>query len=175
MAGESQQVMKNITRVIDRKKRINGYYVRLQWKGQSYAKLFSCKDDDLEIQTLHRAITWRDRTEMLIGKPRTERLIIGNTRTTNTGEKGIRQVEVQHHKHGTPVGRTKPWYIVTAFDHEGKRHRTGISIEKHGAQQAFAFACQRYQERSAMFTNAASEVLNNSNRHVSGSPVMSSY
>ncbi len=44
MAGESQQVMKNITRVNDPKKRVDGYYVRIQWKKQSYSKFFSLNE-----------------------------------------------------------------------------------------------------------------------------------
>jgi hypothetical protein len=48
MAGERQQVMKNMTRVIDPKKRVDGYYVRIQWKKQSYSKFFSLNEYDTE-------------------------------------------------------------------------------------------------------------------------------
>ncbi len=159
MAGESKRVMKNITRVIDRHKHIDGYYVRLQWKGQTYAKLFSCQDDELEHHTLHRAIEWRNQTETRIGKPRTERRICGITRVTNTGEKGIRWMEVQQVKDGKPVGRKMPWYVITAFDHQGRRHRTKISIEKYGIQRAFVLARQQYQKWNALFTSHGARMM----------------
>ena len=52
----------------------------------------------------------------------------------------------QHHKGGKPVGMRHPYYIVTAFDRTGKMRRTGISIEKHGEENALKLARQRYQE-----------------------------
>ena len=149
MAGESQQVMKNITRVNDPKKRVDGYYVRLQWKKQSYSKFFSLNEYKTEEHALHRAIEWRNDKEDEIGKPRTEQVICGirpYTRRTNTGEKGIQRLMKQHHKHGKPVGKRHPYYIVTAFDRTGKMRRTGISIEKHGGENALKLARQRYQE-----------------------------
>ncbi len=149
MAGESQQVMKNITRVRDPKKRIDGYYVRIQWKKQSYSKFFSLNEYETDANALHRAIEWRNTKEDEIGKPRTERVICGirpSTRRTNTGEKGIQRVMKQHHKHGKPVGKPHPYYIITAFDRTGKMRRTGISIEKHGEEHALKLARQRYQE-----------------------------
>ncbi len=174
MAGESTRVMKNITRVIDQQKRVNGYYVRLQWKGQSYTKLFSCREDALEIQTLQRAIAWRHQTEARIGKPRTERRIRGILRVTNTGEKGIRWEEVQQQKDGKPIGRKTPWYVFTAFDHEGKRHRTKISIEKYGIQSAFTLASQLYQAWNALFTRHGDEMMCHQDEFGSAVPVMSS-
>ena len=149
MAGESEQVMKNITRVKDLRKRVDGYYVRLQWKKQSYSKLFSLNEYHTEENALHRAIEWRNGKEDEIGKPRTERVICGirpPTRRTNTGEKGIQRVMKQHHKGGRPVGKPHPYYIVTAFDRNGKMRRTGISIEKHGEENALKLARQRYHE-----------------------------
>lgn len=149
MAGESQQVMKNITRVRDPKKRIDGYYVRIQWKKQSYSKFFSLTEYDTEANALHQAIEWRNTTEDKIGKPRTERVICGirpYTRRTNTGEKGIQRMMKQHHKGGKLVGKPHPYYIVTAFDRTGTMRRTGISIEKHGEENALKLARQRYHE-----------------------------
>ncbi len=149
MAGESQQVLKNITRVQDIRKRIDGYYVRLQWKGRSYSKLFSLKNYHTEENALHRAVEWRNDKEVEIGKPRTEDFVCGirpPIRRTNTGEKGIRRTMKQQHKNGKPVGRPHLYYIVTAFDHNGKLRRTGVSIEKHGEENALKLARQRYHE-----------------------------
>ncbi len=68
------------------------------------------------------------------------------TRRTNTGEKGIQRVMRQHHKGGKAVGKRHPYYIVTAFDRNGKMRRTGISIEKHGEENALKMARQRYHD-----------------------------
>ena len=148
MAGESHQVMKNITRVIDVKKRVDGYYVRIQWKGKNYSKLFSIKEYGDEPTALDRAVEWRNDTEAQIGKPRSERLVMGTTRKTNTGEKGIRRQMVQYWKRGKAVGKPKDCYIITTFDEVGKLHRTSVSIEKHGEKKALERARQIYRERS---------------------------
>ena len=147
MAGESQQVMKNITRVKDPKKRIDGYYVRIQWKKQSYSKFFSVNEYETEHNAFHRAIAWRNEKEDEIGKPRTERIICGlhpYTRRTNTGEKGIQRRLIHHYTNGKPVGKPHWYYIVTAIDRTGKMRRTGISIDKHGDEKALKLARQRY-------------------------------
>ena len=149
MAGESQQVMKNISRLKNPKKRIDGYYVRIQWNKKSYSKLFQLTEYDSTAHALQHAVAWRDMKEADIGKPRTERVICGirpYTRCTNTGEKGIQRMMKQHHKGGKPVGKVHPYYIVTAFDRNGRMRRTGFSIEKHGEEKALQLARQRYQE-----------------------------
>ena len=150
MAGESQQVMKNITRVRDPKKRVNGYYVRIQWKKERYSRLFSV-DEYGEDNALQRAIEWRNDTERQIGKPRTDRQVMGTTRPTNTGEKGIRRVMVSHYKRGRRNKQAHPWYIITTVDEQGKQRRTGVSIEKHGEQKAMELAKQLYRERNYCF------------------------
>ncbi len=148
MAGESKQVMKNITRVNDPKKRVDGYYVRICWKGQKYSKLFSLKQYDREEEALHAAILWRNERELALGKPRTERNVMGITRPTNTGVKGIRRVMVQDRKKGKPVGRVKPKLIVTTLDEKGKQCRTSVSIERHGADKALELARQIHKARN---------------------------
>jgi hypothetical protein len=148
MAGESKKVLKNITRVRDSKKRVNGYYVRIQWKGEKYSKLFSINEYESEAAALERAVEWRNDIETQIGKPRTERLVMGITRPTNTGEKGIRYEVLRHFKRGKRVGKEHAWYIVTTVDETGKQRRTGVSIDKHGKEKAMQLARQMYQERN---------------------------
>jgi hypothetical protein len=148
MAGESHQVLKNITRVRDEKKHLDGYYVRIQWKKQSYSKFFSLVEYNTEETALNRAIEWRDETEALIGKPRTERQVLGVTKKSNTGVKGICRMLKQHYKNGKPCGEKKPWLIVTALDANGKIVRTGVSIAKHGEQKALEIARRLYKERN---------------------------
>jgi hypothetical protein len=53
---------------------------------------------------------------------------------------------IHHYKGGKPVSKLHPYYIVTTFDRTGKMRRTGISIEKHGEENALKLARQRYQD-----------------------------
>jgi hypothetical protein len=149
MAGESKRVFKNITRVIDKRKRIDGFYVRIRWKGESYSKLFSLADyHDSEDRALEQAVRWRNHKELEIGKPRTERLIIGSSKPSNTGEKGISLARVRHRKNGKLGKVAHPTYVVTTFDKDGRKHRSTISIDKHGREKALRIARKLYKERS---------------------------
>lgn len=148
MAGESKRVMKNITRVKDYKKRVDGYYVRIGWKGKNYSKLFPIKRWGSEEIALHHAVEWRDRKEAEIGKPRTDRFVMGITRPTNTGVKGITRMKIRHWKNGKKVGKIHDWLVVTTFDEAGNLNRTGFSIDKHGEEKAMLMAKKAYEERS---------------------------
>jgi len=148
MAGESKRVLKNITRVIDKRKHVDGYYVRIQWKGEKYSKLFSITEYDSEDMALAHAKAWRNRKEQEIDKPRTERLVMGTARPTNTGEKGIALMMVRHRKDGKPGKVAHPFYIVTTVDENGRQRRTGVSIEKHGKEKALKMAKKLYKERN---------------------------
>lgn len=148
MAGESHQVLKNITRVKDRKKRLDGYYVRIRWQKKDYSKFFSLGEYGDEHTALSRAIEWRNTTEAMIGKPRTEQQVLGITKPSNTGVKGITRMYKRHYKKGKPVGQPHAWLIVTALDRNGKIRRCGVSIDKHGEQKALEIARRLYEERS---------------------------
>jgi len=148
MAGESVKIMKNITRVKDAKKRVDGFYVRIQWKKEQYSKLFSIAEYGDEEAALTRAQEWRNDIEESIGKPRTERQVLGMTRQTNTGLKGIRRVMVRNYKNGKRIGKPHPWFIVTTLDKNGNQRRTGASIEKHGEEKALEMAQRIYQQRN---------------------------
>lgn len=148
MAGESVKVMKNITRVKDRKKRVDGFYVRIQWKKEQYSKLFSIAEYGDEETALSRAREWRDDIEESIGKPRTERQVLGITPPTNTGLKGIRRTKVRHYKNGKQVGKFHDWLIITMLDKNGHQRRTGVSIDKHGEEKALEIARRIYQQRN---------------------------
>lgn len=147
MAGESRKVMKNITRVKDVKKRVDGFYVRIQWKKEQYSKLFSIAEYGDEDTALSRAQEWRNDIEESIGKPHTERQVLGMTRQTNTGLKGIRRVMVRNYKNGKQIGKLHPWFIVTTLDKNGNQRRTGVSIDKHGEEKALEMAQRIYQQR----------------------------
>lgn len=122
---------KNITRMDYPAKRMHGYKVRIVWKGQKYEKFFSDHACGDRLSALVDALDWRHRTEVQIGKPRTERNIIGKV-NSNTGVMGVSRIR----KDGREV------FEVAVVDADRKVHRTSYSIAKHGEKRALRKAIQ---------------------------------
>lgn len=130
---------KNITRIDHPAKRTHGYFVRVQWQGQRRTKFFSDKKCGDRLSALADAIAWRDAMEKELGKPRTERQVVGKARN-NTGIVGIRR-----RKRGGQEVIEATWVI------DGKRQgRTSYSIARHGEKGALkkAIAARRKGEQS---------------------------
>ncbi len=119
---------KGITRIDHPAKRTFGYFVRVTWNKQRRSKFFSDSVYGDRLAALAAAIEWRNATERELGKPRTERQVIGVSRTS-TGIVGVRRTI----KDGREV------YEATWRD--GNRiRRTSYSIAKHGERRALALA-----------------------------------
>lgn len=127
---------KNITRIDHPAKRTHGYFVRIQWKGERKAKFFSDGVYGDRLGALTAAIEWRDTTEAELGKPRTERLVIGTTRSS-TGVTGVRKIK---------EGNTY-YYEATWVTTVGKQGRTKFSINRHGEKRALQKARRVRQQR----------------------------
>ncbi|MCG8347393.1 MAG: AP2 domain-containing protein [Chloroflexales bacterium] len=116
---------KSITRIDHPAKRTHGYFVRVQWAGERRSKFFSDKKCGDRLSALADAISWRDATEQELGKPRTERQVVGKARN-DTGIVGVRR-----RKKGGKEVFEATWVV------EGNRlGRTSFSIEKHGEKGA---------------------------------------
>lgn len=119
---------KGITRIDHPAKRTFGYFVRVTWNKQRRSKFFSDSVYGDRLAALVAALEWRNATERELGKPRTERQVIGVSRT-NTGIVGVRRTV----KDGREV------YEATWRD--GNRiRRTSYSIAKHGERRALSLA-----------------------------------
>ncbi len=117
---------KNITRVDHPAKRTFGYMVRVQWKGERRYKFFSDKAHGDRLGALSAAIEWRNGVERDLGKPRTERLVIGKVRQSNSGITGVRKRR---------EGNTD-YYEATWMISPGKYGRTRYSVSKYGEAKA---------------------------------------
>jgi hypothetical protein len=126
---------KNISRLDYTPKRMHGYWVRIQWRGQKYAKFFSDHFYGDALAAIDAALEWRDNTERAIGKPRTERLVIGAARASNTGVVGVRRLRENYTE----------YFEATWVEETGKIGRTRFSIAKHGEKKALRYATKARQ------------------------------
>jgi hypothetical protein len=120
---------KNITRVDHPPKNMYGYLVRIMWKGEKYAKFFSDRTYGDRLGALFAAIEWRNQTEKEIGKPRTERQVLGKI-YTSSGIPGIRRERENY----------TDYYVATWTTTAGKLRRTKYSINRHGEKRALELA-----------------------------------
>lgn len=127
---------KNVIKVDRPDHYMEGYLVRVQWKKQLRSKFFSIGAHGDWIAALDAAIEFRNQTERELGKPRTEQLIVGTTRASNTGLRGIRTMR---------NGQTD--YAEAAWvDHTGRKRVTRFSMSRHGKRKAIKLA-QEARER----------------------------
>ena len=129
---------KGVTRIDHPAKRTFGYMVRVAWKGEIHHKFFSDKRCGDRLAALDAAIQWRDRTEVEIGKPRTERMVFGKPAGSNPAV-GVARRRENH----------TDYYEATWLSPEGRVQRTRYSIRKHGERKAFrlALAARERHER----------------------------
>jgi hypothetical protein len=120
---------KNITRIDHPDKHTFGYFVRIQWNGERRAKFFSDKAYGDRLAALDAALEWRNKTEKELGKPRTERQVVGKTRSSS-GVVGVRKRKEGHTE----------YYEATWVSTVGKLHRTRFSISKYGEKRALQMA-----------------------------------
>ncbi len=120
---------KDIARIDQESKRTHGWYVRVRYQGKTHAKFFSDKKGGGRYSSLLSAITWRDKTEKILGKIRTNKHIV-TVSSTGTGVVGVR--------HNKKMNR----YEVSWVTDYGKQGKTSVSIKKHGKQKAFLLACE---------------------------------
>lgn len=125
---------KGVTRIDHPAKRTFGYFVRVTWNKQRRSKFFSDSVYGDRLAALDAALEWRNLAERELGKPRTERQVIGVSRTS-TGIVGVRRTL----KDGREV------YEAT-WREDGRIRRTSYSIAKHGEKRALALA-RRARER----------------------------
>jgi AP2 domain len=126
---------KNLTRIDHPAKRTYGYFVRIQWQGERRAKFFSDKKHGDRLAALDAALEWRNATEQELGKPRTERQVIGIARSTS-GVRGVRKRKEGHTE----------YYEATWVTTVGKLGRTRFSIAKYGEKRALQLARKARQQ-----------------------------
>ena len=132
---------KNVSRIDSPKKKLHGWYVRIQYKNQSFSKFFSDSRYGNRAAALEEAVEYRNQLEIKIGRPRSERLIIGTAaRHPPTGVTGVRRIKRKEVKRGRRYIRDV--YEITWNSEPGKLTRTTVSINKYGEEEAFRRACE---------------------------------
>lgn len=119
---------KDITRVDQPSKRTHGWNVRVRFIGETHGKFFSDRKLGGKGASLLAAISWRDATEKKLGKPRTDRHIVTQTKKAS-GVAGVRLNE--------KLGRYEVSWVKT----DGKQGKTSVSVKKYGKEKAFKRAC----------------------------------
>lgn len=135
------------------------YYVKIKWQGKQYHKTFSVSQYKTREEALAAAIAWRDETEKAIGKPRTNRQVIGISRRNKTGIVGASFVTVPVKENGKVV--RKPKHIQVTWSPEpGVIRRTSISIDKYGLEEAKRIALElRRKAEEDMYGGTLDQVL----------------
>lgn len=126
---------KNITRVDHPKSRTHGYSVRIMWKGERRSKFFSDSVYGDRLGAFFAAKEWRDKTEEELGKPRTERLVLGQPRSLSPVV-GVRRVQEGH----------KDYYEATWATFAGKQRRRRFSIATYGEKRSLQLARKARQQ-----------------------------
>lgn len=122
---------KSIYRVDQDAKNSHGWNVIIVWKKKPYPKWFSdAKYGDDPVKAKRAARRHRNELEKQLGKPRTDRIVVGDA-------KHIRR----RLKAGVPV------FEVSYAPEIGKVARTSVSIKKYGKQGAFAKAVEKAKEK----------------------------
>ena len=147
---------KNISRIDSEKKNMHGWYVRIFHKGVSHAKYFNDLKSGGREEALQDAIEYRNQLEKELGKPRTERYIIGAVHpNNNTGVPGVNRRKTKQKKRG----KWYSWdvYEVTWNPEPNKVARTTVSIPKYGEEEAFRRACAIREQKLAEVYKATRE------------------
>ncbi len=127
---------KDIARIDQEVKRTHGWYVRVRFYGKTYSKFFSDRKCGGRYSSLLSALAWRDKTEIKLGKVRTDKHIV-TVSNSKTGVVGVR--------HNEKLNRYEVSWVTT----EGKQGKTSVSINKHGKKKAFELACSIRKKKEA--------------------------
>jgi len=130
---------KNVTRVDRPARSMYGFHVRMGWQGKVYQKWFSDEKHGDRLGALTAAIAWRDAQEVALGKPRSERTVIGRS-SSSTGHVGVTKVTL-----GTNV-----YYRALWHDPDGRMRRRFFNIERLGEQRALKAAIRTREKGAAL-------------------------
>jgi hypothetical protein len=138
---------KSISRIDQPKKRTHGWYVRVHFNRTTHTKWFGDATYGGPEEALAEAIQFRNETEARIGKPRTERTVVGAR-----SRRGSRVVGVTRRQKRWGNGNGE--YVSEVFEvtwnpEPGRVSRTSVSIAKYGEEEAYrrAVAIRKAKER----------------------------
>ena len=123
---------KSISRM-DYDKSTQGWLVKIYWKEKWHRKYFADNQNGGKESALLAAVCWRNRKEIEIGKPQTDRVVVGNVPSGRMT--GVQRTILVQKKSGKTY--SYPAYVVYWFPEScGKKHQTSFSIRKFGEKRA---------------------------------------
>lgn len=129
---------KSISRIDQPEKHTHGWYVRVRYGKKQLTKFFNDKQNGGKVKALSAAVRYRDASEKKLGKPRTDRFVVG--RLANQRDSvGVRLV-IKTSRTVSGEIRESPAYEVTWSPEPNVVQRTSISIRKHGKREALRMA-----------------------------------
>ncbi|MBC7796747.1 MAG: hypothetical protein H7Z37_07740 [Pyrinomonadaceae bacterium] len=139
---------KSVSRVDHEKKKQYGWFVRVLFRGVKRSKFFSDKNYESRETSLQAAVEWRNATERELGKPRTDRLVIGHNPRNKSGISGIER-STKVNKRAKGEQKVRNFFKVSWCPEPGKGTHAWISIDKYGEEIALrkAIALRREKER----------------------------
>lgn len=150
--ARAQSGHKGVSRIEQEARNTFGWYVRVTFNGQKRCKFFSDHAHGGKENALEQAVEYRNQVELELGKPRTDRLVIGHNPRNTSGITGVqRKTKTVSGKDGQQRV-TKNVYEVTWNPEPGRLCRTWVSIDEYGEEAAFRKACAiRREKEKEMF------------------------
>jgi hypothetical protein len=139
---------KSISRVDHAPKRMHGWLVRVQFRGEQRSKFFGDKRHGGKQEALDAALAFRDQAEQQLGKPRTDRVVVGVSSRCTTGVQGVHRI-IKTEQTASGGVSIRPVYEVTWSPAPGVIKRTSVAITKHGEQEALRRATEIRQQKEA--------------------------
>jgi len=136
---------KGVTRIDDPGRHGVGWYARVAYRARTFSKYFADGAHGGTRKAFEKAVAWRNETEKILGKPRSDRTISAAGHRSRTGVQGVYQ---QNNN-----------IVVAWTPTPGKLKRQFISIRKYGREEALrrAVDLRRKKERE-MYGRAVSKL-----------------
>lgn len=149
---------KSISRVDQAPKRMHGWLVRVHYRGEQRSKFFGDKRHGGKPEALDAALAFRDEAERQLGKPRTDRVVVGSSPRSTTGVQGVHRI-IKTEQTASGGVSIRPVYEVTWSPAPGVIKRTSVAITKHGEAEALrrAIAIRQQKEAEMLANNGASD------------------
>lgn len=150
---------KGISRIDQPSRRTHGWYVRVSFRGEQRARFVSDQMYGGKRKALREAVRVRDGLEDELGRPHTDRQVVGRAARTNTGIVGVQRTRRRERRRDGTVA-LRDVFMITWMPEPGVTSRTTVSVAKWGEGEAFRIACQvRAEKESEMYGQIVQEKL----------------
>lgn len=137
---------KGISRIDQEQRNTYGWYVRVMFNGVQRAKFFSDQANGGKENALKEAVKYRDLAEQELGKPRTDRSVMGHNTRNSSGIMGVRRrTKIVKGPEGERV--INNYYEVSWNPWPGRLCRVWVSIDELGEKAALLKACKIRREK----------------------------